>query len=50
MNQSFTNIKNGVYEGYPISETLGFVYKTWAAAPYFTQVDFGPSVVSGDLV
>jgi len=47
MNQSFTNIKNGVYEGYPISETLGFVYKTWSAAPYFTQVDFGPSVVSG---
>lgn len=47
MNQSFTNIKNGVYEGYPISETLGFVYKTWAAAPYFTQIDFGPSVVSG---
>lgn len=47
MNQSFTNIKNGVYEGYPISQILAFVYKTWAAAPYFTQVDFGPSLVSG---
>lgn len=47
MNQSFTNIKNGVYEGYPISEILGFVYKTWAAAPNFTQIDFGPTVTSG---
>lgn len=46
MNQSFTNIKNGVYEGYPISEILGFVYKTWSAAPYFTKVDFGPSLTS----
>lgn len=46
MNQSFTNIKNGVYEGYPISEILSFVYKTWSAAPYFTKVDFGPSVTS----
>ncbi|MBT6285857.1 MAG: TRAP transporter substrate-binding protein DctP [Rhodospirillaceae bacterium] len=47
MNQSFTNIKNGVYEGYPISEILGFVYKTWAAAPHFTRVDFGPSLTAG---
>ena len=47
MNQSFTNIKNGVYEGYPISEILAFVYKTWSAAPYFTKVEFGPSLVSG---
>ena len=46
MNQSFTNIKNGVYEGYPIGEILGFVYKTWAAAPYFTKVDFGPTLSS----
>lgn len=47
MNQSFTNIKNGVYEGYPMSEILAFVYKTWSAAPYITQVDFGPSATSG---
>ena len=46
MNQSFTNIKNGVYEGYPISEILSFVYKTWSAAPYFTKVDFGPTLTS----
>ena len=47
MNKSFTNIKNGVYDGYPISEILGFVYKTWAAAKNFTRVGFGPSVTSG---
>ena len=47
MNQSFTNIKNGVYEGYPISEILSFVYKTWSAAPYYTQIDFGPALTAG---
>ena len=47
MNQSYTNIKNGVYEGYPIGVILSFVYKTYAAAPYFTQVNFGPTVTSG---
>ena len=47
MNQSFTNIKNGVYEGYPISEILSFVYKTWSAAPYYTKVDFGPALTAG---
>ncbi len=46
MNQSYTNIKNGVYEGYPISVILAFVYKTWSAAPYFTEINFGPSNVS----
>lgn len=47
MAQSYTDIKNGVYDGYPISEILGFVYKTWSAAPYFTEVNFGPTVTSG---
>ncbi len=46
MAQSYTDIKNGVYEGYPISEILGFVYKTWSAAKYFTEVNFGPTIVS----
>ena len=46
MNQSYTNIKNGVYDGYPIGVILAFVYKTWSAAPYFTQIDFGPTVTS----
>ena len=47
MNQSYTNIKNGVYEGYPIGVILSFVYKTYSAAPYFTRVDFGPTITSG---
>ncbi len=46
MNQSYTNIKNGVYEGYPIGIILSYVYKTFSAAPYFTRVDFGPTVSS----
>ncbi|MEC7489422.1 MAG: TRAP transporter substrate-binding protein DctP [Pseudomonadota bacterium] len=47
MNQSYTNIKNGVYEGYPIGYILGFIYKTYSVAPYLTQVGFGVSNVSG---
>lgn len=47
MNQSYTNIKNGVYEGYPIGVILSFVYKTYSAAPYFTRVNFGPTITSG---
>ncbi len=47
MNQSYTNIKNGVYEGYPIGVILSFVYKTYSAAPYFTRVGFGPTITSG---
>jgi TRAP-type C4-dicarboxylate transport system substrate-binding protein len=39
-----------VYEGYPINEILSFAYKTYQVAPYFTQVDFGPSNVSGITV
>tara|TARA_B100000315_G_C14594029_1_gene597640 strand:+ start:8196 stop:9263 length:1068 start_codon:yes stop_codon:yes gene_type:complete len=44
MNQSFTNIKNGLYEGYPISNTLAFIYKTYEAAKHLTQVNFGATV------
>lgn len=46
MIHSYTNIKNGVYEGYPVSVILAFVYKTWSAAPYLTRADFGPTVNS----
>jgi TRAP-type C4-dicarboxylate transport system substrate-binding protein len=46
MNQSYTNIKNGVYEGYPIGYILGFVYKTYTVAPYVTKVEFGPTTSS----
>jgi TRAP-type C4-dicarboxylate transport system substrate-binding protein len=46
MLQSFTDIKNGVYDGYPISITLAFPYKTYEAAPHMTVVGFGPSATS----
>jgi TRAP-type C4-dicarboxylate transport system substrate-binding protein len=47
MLQSYIDIKNGVYDGYPISPTLSFAYKTYEAAPYMTVVDFGVSATSG---
>ena len=46
MNQSYTNIKNGVYEGYPIGWILGFIYKTYSVAPHLTEVNFGPTTSS----
>jgi TRAP-type C4-dicarboxylate transport system substrate-binding protein len=41
MTQSYTDIKNGVYDGYPMAITLAFPYRTYEAAPYLTMVDFG---------
>ncbi len=35
-----------MYEGYPIGIILSYVYKTFSVAPYFTRVDFGPTVSS----
>ena len=46
MLQSYIDIKNGVYDGYPISTPLSFAYKTYEAAPYMTTVDFGVSATS----
>lgn len=46
MAQSYTDIKNGVYEGYPISTTLSYAYKTYEAAPFFTRIDFGVAATS----
>jgi len=50
MANSHTDIRNGVYEGYPINELLSFAYKTYQVAPYLTRVEFGPSNVSGITV
>jgi TRAP-type C4-dicarboxylate transport system substrate-binding protein len=50
MANSHTDIRNGVYEGYPMNEILGFAYKTYLVAPYLTRVEFGPSNVSGITV
>ena len=50
MANSHTDIRNGVYEGYPMNEALGFAYKTYQAAHYLTRVNFGTSNVSGITV
>jgi len=50
MANSHTDIRNGVYEGYPMNEILGFAYKTYLVAPHLTMVNFGPSNVSGITV
>ena len=50
MANSHTDIRNGVYDGYPMNELLAFAYKTYQVAPYLTRVGFGPSSVSGITV
>jgi TRAP-type C4-dicarboxylate transport system substrate-binding protein len=50
MANSHTDIRNGVYEAYPMNEILGFAYKAYQVAPYLTRVEFGPSNVSGITV
>jgi TRAP-type C4-dicarboxylate transport system substrate-binding protein len=45
MAGSYTDIANGVYEGYVINESLSHPYKTYQVAPYFTRVDFGSNNV-----
>jgi TRAP-type mannitol/chloroaromatic compound transport system substrate-binding protein len=40
MAQSYTDIANGVYEGYPIGMLQAFPYKTYQAAPYYQKFDF----------
>ena len=45
MAQSYTDIANGVYEGYPISESLASPYKTYQAAPYYAKLDFGGTMI-----
>ena len=50
MAQSYTDIKNGVYDGYPISPTLSYAYKTYEAASYYTRVDFGSAAASAITV
>ena len=41
MIHSFTSIRSGVYEGYPISIALAFPFKTYEAAKHYTKVNFG---------
>ena len=46
MAASFTDIRNGLYDGYPISVALAFPYKTYEAAKHMTRVHFGASATS----
>ena len=50
MLNSFTDIKNGLYDGYPISEILAFPYKTYEVAKYLTRTKFGVSATSAITV
>ncbi len=46
MADSYTSIRNGVYEGYVISIGLAVPYRTYEAAHDYTQVDFNSSVTA----
>jgi len=41
MVESYTSIRSGVYEGYPISIALAFPFRTYQAAKNYTEVGFG---------
>lgn len=41
MVESYTSIRSGVYDGYPISIGLAFPFKTYEAAKQYTKVSFG---------
>lgn len=47
MTSSYTSIRNGVYQGYPISIPLAGAFRTYQAAKYLTKVDFGVAATSG---
>ena len=47
MNQAYLHIKNGLYDGYPISWGLGFAYKVYQSAPYLTKVNIGAIASTG---
>jgi len=46
MLDSYTSIKNGLYDGYPISIYLAFPYRTYQAAKHYTETDFGATTVA----
>ncbi len=43
MTESYTSIRSGVYDGYPISIGLSFPFKTYEAAKFYTPTHFGVS-------
>jgi TRAP-type C4-dicarboxylate transport system substrate-binding protein len=46
MLDSYTSIKNGLYDGYPISIYLAYPYRTYQAAKHYTETDFGATTVA----
>ncbi len=50
MLESYTSIRNGIYEGYPISVGLAFPYRTYQAAKHRLAVNFGTTATSAVTV
>ncbi len=50
MLESYTSIRNGIYEGYPISVGLAFPYRTYQAAKHRLEVNFGTTATSAVTV
>ncbi len=50
MQSAYTDLSNGLYEGYTTGESLAFPYKIHQAAPYFTKMDFGGTMTCGITV
>jgi TRAP-type transport system periplasmic protein len=46
MTSSYTSIRNGVYDGYPLSIPLAGAFRTYQAAKHYTKVDFGVAATS----
>ncbi len=47
MAQSYTDIKNGLYDGYPIHIGLAFPYQTYKAAKFYSEINFGTNAIPG---
>lgn len=50
MLDSYTSIKNGLYDGYPVSINLAFPFRTYQAAKQYTETDFGATTVAAITV
>lgn len=46
MYHSYTSIRNGLYDGYPIIIYLAFPYKTYKVAKHYTETGFGSTSVA----
>jgi len=46
MVNAYADIKNGLYDGFPIALAFGFPFKLFEAAPYYNNVGFGTAANS----